>query len=153
MKKVTFYIILSLATVVSHVSCGDSPSHESKEQKSISPDDQQKQENDLWVANSETHQGMNEMKTILAQHNSTIAENRNYAKVIGELEIQCDYIIQNCSMKGEAHEQLHTLLHPILSSIKEAKSADSYEKMDEQLSITQSMISKYFEMFEVKAAV
>lgn len=95
---------------------------------------------------------MEEMKNILASHNSAKPEDRNYAKVIGELEIQCDYIIQNCSMKGEAHEQLHSVLHPILSSIKEAKLADSYEKMDEQLAITQSMISKYFEMFEVNAA-
>ena len=148
--KTPFY---TLAICLTLMSCGESSQGESTEKKSISIEDQQESSSNLWIANPETHKGMGEMKNVLAAHNSTKPEDRNYAKVIGELEIQCDYIIQNCSMKGEAHEQLHIVLHPILSSIKEAKSADSYEKMDEQLAITQSMISKYFEMFEVKAAV
>lgn len=79
--------------------------------------------------------------------------NRNYAELTGELQYQCNYIIKNCSMKGESHEQLHSVLHPILEEIKLAHNAPSYEEADASIQKVNELVKEYFLYFEVKEAV
>ena len=106
-----------------------------------------------WLANPETSEGMLMMQILIKGFFETDEGNRNYAELTGELQYQCNYIIKNCSMKGESHEQLHSVLHPILEEIKLAHNAPSYEEADASIQKVNELVKEYFLYFEVKEAV
>ena len=68
-----------------------------------------------WQANAETTQGIANMVslvTIAQQANSP-----NIAQLQRQLQEEFTMIFQKCSMKGEAHNQLHNFLHPLKGHI------------------------------------
>ena len=163
----SFFALLAFALILS--SCGDtSSSSEAKEKTPESVEQTQEvpemestntaEEGDLlqfnngkkWLANPETSEGMLMMQIVLKVFYETSEENRNYAELTGELQYQCNYIIENCSMKGEAHDQLHKVLHPILENISSAQNAGSYEEADANLKKVNELIDQYLRYFEVE---
>lgn len=106
-----------------------------------------------WLANPETSEGMLMMQILIKGFFETPEDSRNYAEFTGELQYQCNYIIKNCSMKGESHDQLHEVLHPILENVKLAQNAASYEDADESIKKVNELITEYFLYFEVQEAV
>ncbi|MCB0482413.1 MAG: hypothetical protein KDC83_13375 [Flavobacteriales bacterium] len=143
--KTTIYSIL-IASLFFACS-GHDHSHQHDDQNSEETIGNEELKDVGFKANAETSKGMLEIQSILAKHYQLDKDDRNYAKVIGEIEIQCDYIIQNCSMKGEAHDQLHVVLHPMLSSIKASKDAVSNEAIEEELKTIQDNLTEYFRIF------
>ena len=85
---------------------------------------------------------------MIISFNEMNEEDKNYAVLLGELSYQCDYIIKNCTMKGDDYTELHKMLEPILASIQKAKNADSNEKTDAELKIIVSITELFFEIFE-----
>ena len=66
-----------------------------------------------WQANLETTEGIKKMQHIL----NSFAEKTNvttYASLKEELETEFTNIFQKCTMTGEAHNQLHNYLKPML---------------------------------------
>lgn len=135
------YLLLSLIVITS---CGESAS-ESKEVKTenIEPETAKKMN-----ANAETSEGMLMMQHMIISFNEMNEEDKNYAVLLGELSYQCDYIIKNCTMKGDDHTKLHKMLEPILTSVQKAKNADSNEKIDAELKSIVSITELFFETFE-----
>ncbi len=110
MKKV---IILILATVLV-MSCNND---KNKKQEGAEPIQSEKDTHisetslklnngDLWVANSETSEGIKHMTQLIT--NFTDTENRQaYLDLKAKLEGEFGNIITKCNMTGESHEQLH----------------------------------------------
>lgn len=100
--------------------------------------------NQKWLANKETHIGMNRIDSILK--NNTTSD----AKVIGEaLSKQTGYIIKSCNMTGEAHDQLHIVLVPILETIGDLKEAQNTSELEIKTKNLQRLTTTYFNFFKI----
>ena len=67
----------------------------------------------LWLANHETTEGIDKMKKRM----SSFSEKENmeaYALLKEDLEADFTELFQKCTMKGEAHNQLHNYLFPFI---------------------------------------
>ena len=136
-----FYVLLSIIVITS---CVESAS----ESKEVKTENNERETNKRMKANAETSEGMLMMKHMIISFNEMNEEDKNYAVLLGELSYQCDYIIKNCTMKGDDYTELHKMLEPILASIQKAKNADSNEKTDAELKIIVSITELFFEIFE-----
>ena len=77
----------------------------------------------LWQANLETTDGSKKMQRIMA----SFSEKENvtaYSSVKEELEAEFTNIFQKCTMKGEAHNQLHNYLKPMINIFEGLESSN-----------------------------
>jgi len=158
MKKIVFKIVL-LAAVVLLYACGN----QSKETKKT-PNTQENpkveaveshegtgielglDEGKLWKANQETTVGVQNMIELMKNFNEK--ENvASYGKLTENLKQEFAMIFEKCTMKGEAHNQLHNFLIPIKDLFSGLSSEDinmckeSFNKLNTHLVIYKS----YFE--------
>ena len=97
-----------------------------------------------WLANTETHAGMKRIDSILK--NNTASD----GKTLGEaLSKQTSYIIKSCDMTGEAHDQLHIVLVPILEEITDIKDIENSSELEKKVTVLQGLIVTYFEYFNI----
>ena len=101
-----------------------------------------------WIVNSETHEGMTQIKVILDNMDPLMVG--DYNQVGEKCDEQTSYIISNCSMKGEAHNQLHHVLHPILDDIENLKKSTSVSHGKVAANSLEENISAYFAHFELQ---
>lgn len=100
-----------------------------------------------WTVNTETHEGMTQIKVILDNMDPLTLEDYN---LLGEkCNEQTSFIISNCSMTGEAHNQLHLVLHPILDDIDNLQNVKSIEDGIAAVASLGKNISDYFTHFEI----
>jgi hypothetical protein len=65
-----------------------------------------------WLANPETTTGINNMIELM----NSFSDKKNidaYSTLKNSLESEFNFIFKNCTMKGEAHNQLHNYLLPM----------------------------------------
>ncbi|WP_034060957.1 hypothetical protein [Lacinutrix jangbogonensis] len=97
-----------------------------------------------WVANKETHIGMKRIDSIL-KNNASID-----GKALGNLlSTQTSYIIKSCNMKGEAHDQLHIVLVPILDEISNLKDAKNNTNIKLYTKKLEGLTKDYFSYFKL----
>lgn len=95
---------------------------------------------ELWKANKETTIGVQNMISLMNDFKET-NNIESYLKLTENLKEEFTMIFQKCTMKGEAHNQLHNFLIPInelfdgLSSKDLTTCKESFIKMNTQLSI------------------
>ena len=100
--------------------------------------------NKKWKANKETHIGMQRLDSILKNHPSLDGN------TIGtSLSKQTSFIIKSCNMTGEAHDQLHVVLVPILEEITDIKNIDNSEAVKNKLTTLKQLTATYFKYFEI----
>ena len=100
-----------------------------------------------WIANTETHFGIKKMDSIIKTFKSDT--NKNYS-VLGEsLSEQTSFVIKNCSMKGEPHDQLHVVLVPMLDEISILKESNSIDDSENALQKLELLIQDYFTHFMI----
>lgn len=100
-----------------------------------------------WIANPETHEGVANMETIIKAFKK---ENKKDYQVLGDsLAKQTGYIIKNCSMKGEPHDQLHVVLVPMLDEISILREQKNTSESKTALNRLEHLISTYFIHFKV----
>lgn len=76
-----------------------------------------------WQANPETTAGIAKMQAILANYEGrNTPEDRKAMR--GELETAFSEIFAQCTMKGEAHDQLHNYLFPMKDLFGQIESSD-----------------------------
>ncbi len=94
-----------------------------------------------WIVNDATQVGMVNMQKILiffAKEKST-----DYAKLGDDLGKETQTLINKCDMTGPDHDQLHVVLHPMLSAIsgiKKGNKADVLKLSD--------LLGEYFKHFK-----
>lgn len=70
-----------------------------------------------WTANAETIEGINKMISILKKFPEN-SKPEDYALLKNELDAEFNFMLQSCTMTGEAHEQLHNYLLPMREMIQ-----------------------------------
>ena len=100
---------------------------------------------ELWLANPETTEGIQKMKKRMSLFKDR--ENiESYSVLKAGLEEDFTELFQKCTMKGEAHNQLHNYLFPILDLFEGLESSDlsicknSFSELDIHLDV----YSNYF---------
>ncbi len=100
---------------------------------------------ELWLANPETTEGIQKMKKRMSLFNDS---DNLEAYVILKASLEEDFteLFEKCTMKGEAHNQLHNYLFPILELFDGLESSDLVvcKKSFSELNIHLNEYSNYF---------
>lgn len=91
-----------------------------------------------WQANTETTQGIRNMQSLLN------GATDNTAELGAQLENEFNLIFKNCTMTGDAHEQLHNYLLPMKDQLKQLKDGNSEAQRQEM----QAYLKTYDNYFE-----
>lgn len=95
---------------------------------------------DKWKANPETTSGIIAMQKLLNNFDSS-SSTIEYKKLKVELEDEFTMVFKKCTMKGEAHNQLHNFLKPMIPIFEGLESDDisickiNYRLLDSHLKI------------------
>lgn len=152
MKKISILSIAILATVLV-VSCNNDKNKkqeiaepvQSEETSHESEGVLQLNNGDLWMANAETTEGIQNMGQLVA--NFTDTENTEaYRELKSKLEAEFGTIISKCTMTGESHDQLHNYLLPMKPLFKDLAAEDLATRKSglEKLTKHLSEYSAYF---------
>ncbi len=94
----------------------------------------------LWIENPETTKGVENMIALMNSFREK--ENvKSFEKLAKDLKSEFTLIFEKCTMKGEAHEQLHHFLIPIKDLLTTLPSSDlivaqkSFDDLNKQLLI------------------
>ena len=101
-----------------------------------------------WKANVETSQGINKMMASVKKAISKkMTEVDDYRTLGASLQQDFNEIFQKCTMTGEAHDQLHNYLLPMVDMVKTFENGDvaSCEKTLPQI---KEHLNSYYNYFE-----
>ena len=99
-----------------------------------------------WIVNNETYIGVTKMDSIIKVYKSNIED--NYINLGDNLSKQTSFIIKSCNMTGEAHDQLHVILVPMLDEISILKESNKLEESNTALNELEDLIDTYYEYFK-----
>ncbi len=100
------------------------------------------EEGEKWEANKETTDGVANMLELLEGTDASTTE--AYQKNGKLLKEQIDLVLNQCTMTGEAHEQLHTFLVPLIAKVDKLKSVGT----EKQGAMIQGKIKKHLEAYD-----
>ena len=86
------------------------------------------------------------MASIIKAYKSNTKD--NYINLGDKLSKQTSFIIKSCNMTGEAHDQLHVILVPILDEISIQKESNKLEESNTALNDLEKLIDTYYEYFK-----
>ena len=99
-----------------------------------------------WIANQETTEGINAMIQLINSFTETESID-SYKNLADSLNSEFNVILKKCTMKGEAHDQLHNYLFPMKEKFEKLSSNDLNESKNtfEDLKMHVSLYKEYFE--------
>jgi len=110
MKKISLFLLLPLAFLF--LGCANEHAgHHEGEAVAVKLDNGNK-----WVANPETTEGIVNMQSLVDAYLG--GGDTDVQALRTSLETEFSTIFEKCTMKGEAHEQLHNYLLPIKAMLK-----------------------------------
>ena len=117
-----------IAIIIFMTACGNQASKQETDKEEVVVHEAQADavtldNGEKWKANFATTKGILNMKDLI----ETVNEDNNlddYRKLGENLQKEFQHIFQRCDMTGEAHNQLHNYLHPMLDWFKELKEGD-----------------------------
>lgn len=140
MKRILLNSVIIIMMLLSCYSCKNNTT----EPQAIQLEGLTLNNNEKWIANEETHIGMKRIDSILKNHTSTSG------KILGDvLSKQTSYIIKSCDMEGEAHDQLHVVLVPILEEITDIKDLENASDIDKKVTTLKRLTATYFQYFKI----
>lgn len=99
-----------------------------------------------WIANKETNTGVEEMiQTIEKSTPKTVADFHQLATQLNETK---NFVVKECTMKGESHDNLHVFLHPLIDKIDalgQISTMDQGAEIKESINENLQLYHKYFE--------
>lgn len=99
--------------------------------------------NEKWLANKETHIGMKRIDSILKF--DSFKDGNKLGKALSK---ETSYIIKNCNMTGNAHDQLHIVLIPIIELISDIKDVKNTSELEKKVTNLQRLSATYFQYFK-----
>ncbi|OYX28157.1 MAG: hypothetical protein B7Z06_02310 [Flavobacteriales bacterium 32-35-8] len=99
-----------------------------------------------WQANAETNEGVLKMKKSIKEQTTNSLQ--DYYQLAEQLNIDKNYVVKNCTMKGASHDNLHVWLLPLMEKIEvlsEAKSIEDAAKLKQSITENINAYSNYFE--------
>ncbi|WP_452229361.1 MULTISPECIES: hypothetical protein [unclassified Lacinutrix] len=100
-----------------------------------------------WLVNPETQGGVEKMNAIIKTFKEE--NSKDYNALGKKLAKQTSYIIKNCNMVGEPHDQLHVVLVPMLDEISNLKDAKNNTEGEAYLTKLEDLIKEYFAYFKL----
>ncbi len=99
-----------------------------------------------WKANPETTTGINNMVQLMNSFTQT-EDSSSFIELESNLSNEFNLIFKNCTMKGEAHNQLHNYLFPMKELFEGLKTNDlnSQKENFDKLKTHLASYSIYFE--------
>jgi len=153
MKKTT-QLLLAVAILFLSISCKNTTEKKSSQeqpQKTVEQHYNKVEElklnnGNLWEANIETTEGINAMLQLMADF-SEVENPEAYATLKTNLESEFKTIIKECTMTGEAHDQLHLFIVPMrdLFNGLTASDLESSKAHFNKLNAHLKTYKKYFE--------
>ena len=130
----TAFKILSVVLFLTIASCQNSTENKQEEVKSVEKEvPAQHQEHILmldgekrWQANPETTQGIQNISQLVNNFTAT-PDSTSYKTLETSIDAEFQMIFQKCTMKGEAHNQLHNYLLPLKKKFQKLSSNDPAE--------------------------
>jgi flavorubredoxin len=112
MKRILFIsaIFLVITSCSETTKEAKEENEETKVEKMDAPE-VQLNEGQLWEANMATIEGIKNLSVMVESFDSS---SENYETLQSNLRDEFGLIFKNCTMKGEAHEQLHNYLLPLM---------------------------------------
>ena len=142
MKKYSSILVIFVFILMAFYNCKNESSQVNSETE-INLEGLTLNNKEKWVANEETHIGMQRIDSILKNSNATDG------KVLGNiLSKETSYIIKSCDMKGKAHDQLHIVLVPILEIITDIKDKKNTPEIDKKIESLKRYTQTYFKYFK-----
>lgn len=153
MKK-TIQLFLAITIVIFTVSCGDKTTKKQEQPNTLQTEEHQHESEaivtlnngNLWEANTETTEGVNNMIVLL----TNFSEKENieaYATLKQNLEKEFGTIITKCSMQGEAHNQLHNFLMP-MKELFNGLASSNVDTCKESFNELNKHLTSYAKFFE-----
>lgn len=134
-------IILLAAGLIALTACSNEEDHESHEGASKV----ELNNGERWKADASTNQGIADMKGIMnGYHEGRIAGTTKLQK---HLQKEFQEIFDQCSMEGEAHEQLHNYLVPVKELLGKLKTCEGTE-CDELVTQLEEHLAEYKTYFK-----
>lgn len=96
-----------------------------------------------WQANTETTTGAKNMQQIIAKYSGE--GNLPLTQLGDDLQKELNLIFDKCNMEGDAHDQLHNFLLPLIDMVDAIK---GQEVSASQLKELQEHLDLYFEYFK-----
>lgn len=148
MKRSRSYLFILPVIFFTAVSCNHSHDHSEDTTDKVQNESKTNQKLVLnngkkWNANAETTNGILAMQKIVSDYAS--GNKTPKTKMGTELQKELDGIFQQCTMKGEAHGQLHHYLVPLIEMVDATKDK---EISDQQLKNLQAHLNKYNQYFK-----
>ena len=106
------------------------------------PDLVQLDNGNKWIANMETTEGIENMRKMIEAEQA--APVSSVAALKENLLLQFTDILNQCTMKGKSHEQLHNYLLPLRAQIDNLDEGNQKEEL-EKIKLYLSTYVKYFE--------
>lgn len=94
-----------------------------------------------WQANPETIEGIHQMLQIVNNYKASGSDNTELGHVLQE---EMNKIFSSCTMKGEAHNQLHNYLLPLIDKIDAIKGVEVTNLQIEELETYLHNFDQYF---------
>jgi len=148
--KIKYLLLLMFALAI--VACNDSKkvklnTSETKEISLLDTLQLKLNQGNKWLVNPETQGGVEKMNTIIKAFKAD--NNKDYNALGKKLAKQTSYIIKNCNMVGEPHDQLHVVLVPMLDEISTLKEAENNTEAEAALTRLEDLIKDYFVHFKL----
>lgn len=99
-----------------------------------------------WLANAESTIGVKNMEKHIEQHKLESVE--DYHALASELNSEKNYIVKECTMEGESHDNLHVFLHPLIEKIDALGKVESTEEGEKLVKSIEGNLSGYFDYFK-----
>lgn len=98
-----------------------------------------------WPVNAEMKPFIEKGHEILAEYEAT--NGTDYKALANDLKEQNGQLIKSCTMKGEAHDELHKWLYPHMESISNLAKAQDANQAKEQISQLKKSFETYHKYF------
>ncbi|MEZ4945050.1 MAG: hypothetical protein R2804_05955 [Cyclobacteriaceae bacterium] len=145
MKKITILSITLLFFITSCSTEKHKDEHTQSEETSANhsaPDLVQLDNGNMWMANIETTEGIENMRKMIEAAQSDPVS--SVASLKENLLLEFTDILNQCTMKGESHEQLHNYLLPLKADIEKLSETSTPEELEN----IQSYLAKYDTYFK-----
>lgn len=148
--KIILFLSLSLAACKDNRV--DNPNSIEMVERTLSQDERPLWERDIkldngdqWHANSETTEGVRSMSQLIAEFRSESAE--DYRELGRALADEKDELIQNCTMKGPSHDNLHVYLQPLITKIAELEQVQNPQEGQRLVAEINNHLNAYHRYF------
>lgn len=99
-----------------------------------------------WTANPESTIGVNNMKKQIQNHSlKTTGDYHDLATLLNE---EKNFIVKECTMEGESHDNLHVFLHPLIEKIDALGKVENEKEGAALVRSIEGNLEGYFDYFQ-----